>query len=335
MWDPGQYRRFGDERSRPFFDLVGRIGADQPNLVADLGCGPGELTATLAERWPRARVTGVDSSPAMIETARSEIAEGEAAGGERAGSERAEGETAMIEAAGGERAGSERAEGKRAMIETAGGERSGGERARTETAGGETLGGETLRGGPGPGGRARGRLSFELGDVTEWAPEAPVDVLVANAVLQWLPRQLDVLARWAGLLADGGWLAVQAPGNFDQPGHVIMREIAASARWAPLLDGVVLNRQAADPGDYLDKLAAAGCRVDAWETTYLHVLPGGNPVLEWYKGTGLRPVIDALSPDLAEEFLAEYGARVRAAYPARPYGTVLPFRRVFVVARRP
>src|ERR1700729_2916485 len=210
MWDPGQYRRFGDERARPFFELVGRIGAGQPNLVADLGCGPGELTATLAERWPGARVTGVDSSPAMIEAAQ-------------------------------------------------------GERAANEAA---------------PDGRARGRLSFELGDVTEWAPQAPADVLVANAVLQWLPHQLDVLARWAGLLADGGWLAVQAPGNFGQPGHVIMRELAASGRWRPLLDGMVLNRQAASPADYLDRLAGAGCRVDAWETTYLHVLPGSNPVLE-------------------------------------------------------
>jgi trans-aconitate 2-methyltransferase len=254
MWDPAQYRRFGDERSRPFFELVGRVGAERPRLVADLGCGPGELTATLAGRWPEASVVGVDSSTAMIEAAR--------------------------------------------------------------------------------GGPPHPRLSFELGDVAGWAPAAPVDVLVANAVLQWLPGQLDVLARWAGLLAAGGWLAVQAPGNFDQPGHAIMRELARSERWRPLLDGVVLNRQASDPADYLDRLAAAGCQVDVWETTYLHVLPGDNPVLEWYKGTGLRPVIDALPPGLAAEFLAEYGARVRAAYPAKPYGTVLPFRRVFVVARR-
>jgi trans-aconitate 2-methyltransferase len=254
MWDPAQYRRFGDERARPFFELVGRVGAEHPRFVADLGCGPGELTATLADRWPGARVVGVDSSAAMIEAARE--------------------------------------------------------------------------------GRSPGRLSFELGDVAEWEPDAPADVLVANAVLQWLPRPLDVLARWAGLLAAGGWLAVQAPGNFDQPGHAIMRELAASPRWRPLLGDVVLNRQADDPAVYLDRLAAAGCRVDAWETTYLHVLPGGNPVLEWYKGTGLRPVLDALDPGLAEEFTAQYGARVSAAYPARPYGTVLPFRRVFVVAQR-
>jgi trans-aconitate 2-methyltransferase len=254
-WDPQQYRRFGGERSRPFFDLLARVGAEQPRLVADLGCGPGELTATLAQRWPGATVLGVDSSPAMIETAQA----GQPAGG---------------------------------------------------------------------------RLSFQLGDATSWAPDGPLDVLVANAVLQWLPGQLQVLARWAGLLAPGGWLAVQAPGNFDQPGHVIMRELAATARWRTQLDGVVLNRQAGDPADWLGLLAGAGCEADAWETTYLHVLPGDDPVLEWYKGTGLRPVIDALPPGQAAEFIAEYGGRLREAYPARPYGTVLPFRRVFVVARR-
>jgi trans-aconitate 2-methyltransferase len=275
MWDPDQYRRFGDERARPFFELVARVGAERPRLVADLGCGPGELTATLAERWPEATVVGVDSSTAMIEAAKQARPAAEQAPPAAKGSKPAAGE-----------------------------------------------------GQPCP------RLCFELGDVTDWAPAAPADVLVSNAVLQWLPDQLDVLARWAGLLAEGGWLAVQAPGNFDQPGHVIMRELAASARWRPLLDGVVLNRQARDPADYLDRLAAAGCRADAWETTYLHVLPGDNPVLEWYKGTGLRPVIDALPPDQAAGFVAEYGALVRAAYPARPYGTVLPFRRVFVVARR-
>jgi trans-aconitate 2-methyltransferase len=113
-----------------------------------------------------------------------------------------------------------------------------------------------------------------------------------------------------------------------------MRELAGSPRWRPLLGGVTLNRQATDAEQYLDVLATAGCVPDAWETTYLHVLDGDNPVLEWYKGTGLRPVIDALPPDLADEFVAEYGARIRGAYPPRSYGTVLPFRRVFAVGRR-
>ena len=159
-------------------------------------------------------------------------------------------------------------------------------------------------------------------------------MIVSNAVLQWVPDQLDVLARWPGMLAPGGWLAFQVPGNFDQPSHQILSELASSPRWHPLLRDVELNRQAAQPAEYLDLLARAGCDVDAWETTYLHVLPGADPVLDWYKGTGLRPVLAALAAGLAGEFLAEYGARAREAYPAAPYGTVLPFRRVFVVAAR-
>jgi trans-aconitate 2-methyltransferase len=256
MWDPDQYQRFGDERSRPFFDLVGRVAAEAPSVVMDLGCGPGTLTAALARRWPSAEVRGIDSSAEMIEAAQA------------------------LPAASGS------------------------------------------------------RLSFALGDVRDWKPDGSVDVIVSNAVLQWVPGYLDVLARWAGFLPSGGWLAVQVPGNYDQPSHAALRELAGSDRWRPLLAGVQLNRQAADPAEYLGLLAGSGFEVDAWETTYLHVLHGDDPVVDWYRGTGLRPVLAALQPAEAEAFLAEYRARMLAAYPAAGFGTVFPFRRVFVVAVR-
>jgi trans-aconitate 2-methyltransferase len=258
MWDPGQYLRFADERSRPFFDLLGRVAAERPGLVVDLGCGPGQLTATLADRWPEAEVQGIDSAPEMIEAASRLLRE--------------------------------------------------------------------------PG--VSPRLSFRLGDLRDWRPDRPVDVIVSNAVLQWVPDVAPLLVRWTGLLAPDGFLAFQVPGNYDQPSHVILRELAASDRWRPLLAGVGWGRQAADPAAYVDLLARAGCEVDAWETTYVHVLRGADPVLDWYKGSGLRPVLAALPADPAADFLAAYGARVRDAYPAAPYGTVFPFRRVFVVARR-
>ena len=255
MWDPGQYLRYAGERGRPFFDLVARVGADDPGFVADLGCGPGNLTAALTGRWPAAEILGVDNSPEMIAAAQDEA-------------------------------------------------------------------------------RKHDRLSFALGDISDWRPGRTVDVLLSNAALQWVPGHLDVVRRWPGLLAPGGWLAFQLPGNFDQPTHAILASLATSQRWRGLLKGVQLNRQAGDPAQYLDLLARTGCSVDAWETTYLHVLQGEDPVTDWYSGTGMRPVLSALDAEQAAEFVAEYSARARAAYPAAEYGTVLPFRRIFVVAHR-
>jgi trans-aconitate 2-methyltransferase len=116
--------------------------------------------------------------------------------------------------------------------------------------------------------------------------------------------------------------------------HALLRELATSPRWRDLLAGVELNRQAGSPAVYLDLLARLGLSVDAWETTYLHVLPGPDPVTEWYKGTGMRPVLAILGLADAAAFVAEYSERIRPIYPAADYGTVLPFRRVFVVARK-
>ena len=182
---------------------------------------------------------------------------------------------------------------------------------------------------------AAARLRFAIGDVREWSPRQPVDVIVSNAVLQWVPGHMDLLPRWASALAEGGTLAFQLPGNFDQPTHAILRQLVVSSRWRPRLTGVALNRQSADPAEYLGVLAPLGLEVDAWETTYLHVLTGPDPVTEWYKGSGLRPVLAALDQAEAAQFVAAYRERILQAYPAADYGTVLPFRRVFVVARKP
>jgi trans-aconitate 2-methyltransferase len=191
--------------------------------------------------------------------------------------------------------------------------------------------------GPGPGADrepGRPRLSFELGDIAGWRPARPPDVIVCNAVLQWVAGHDELLTCWAGLLAPDGWLAFQLPGNFDQPSHAIVQELAASPRWRGLLAGAELNQQAGDPAGYVDLLARPGYRVDAWETTYLHILPGDNPVLDWTRGTTLRPVLAALDAEQAAGFLREYGERLRAAYPPRPFGTLFPFRRVFTVVHR-
>jgi trans-aconitate 2-methyltransferase len=256
-WDPAGYLRFGDERARPFTDLLARVAAREPRTVVDLGCGEGALTASLAQRWPGARVTGVDSSPEMLAAAAAHA--------------------------------------------------------------------------------VPGRVTFTHGDAQGWQPDEPVDVLVTNAVLHWVPEHPDLLRRWAGELAPGGELAVQVPGNFRAPTHALLTELCRSPRWSARVAGLAPQPDAVlDPAGYLDVLTGAGLEADVWETTYLHVLRGADPVLGWVRSTVLRPVLAALDDAEVEDLTKAYAAALRAAYPERPDGTtVLPFRRVFAVGRRP
>ncbi|NEB75146.1 trans-aconitate 2-methyltransferase [Streptomyces sp. SID14478] len=263
-WDPQQYLRHADHRGRPYRDLLARVPAlpHQAPRIADLGCGPGNVTTLLAERWPDATITGYDNSPEMLERA-----------AEHAG----------------------------------------------PTAGG-------------------GRIDFAPADMTRWTPTETYDLIASNATLQWVPGHADAFPRWLDALAPGGTLAFQVPGNFAAPSHALMRELAASARWKDRLDGVLRRPSPVlEPAAYLERLADLGCTVDAWETTYLHLLQGADPVLDWVKGTGLRPVLTALADDPQERdaFVTAYRDLLREAYPATAHGTVLPFRRLFVVAAKP
>ncbi|WP_119727264.1 trans-aconitate 2-methyltransferase [Thermomonospora amylolytica] len=178
-------------------------------------------------------------------------------------------------------------------------------------------------------------VHFTVQDVRRWRPARPIDVIVSNAVLHWIPGHEDLLARWVDDLAPAGCLAFQVPGNHAAPSHTLLRELCDSPRWRDRLGGLLDPGPVRDAAGYLALLADLGCAVDAWETTYVQVLGGDDAVLEWVKGTTLRPVLAALDPGSARDFLAEYGAALRAAYPPGPHGTVFPFRRIFVVARRP
>lgn len=268
-WDPQRYLTYADERGRPFVELLARIRAEDPKRVVDLGCGPGNLTALLARRWPDATVEGVDSSPEMIERARRDV----------------------------------------------------------------------------PG------IDFRVGDLRGWAglgtpspggssgsTSARVDVLVSNAMLQWVPGHLDLLPDLVAAVSPGGVLACQVPGNFGEPSHTIRAELAAEPPYAAHTAGVA-TPDAHDAATYLHALTRLGCEVDAWETTYLHVLGGQgsaddpDPVFTWVSGTGARPTLQALPDELRSAFEAEFKRRLRAAYPDTGHGVVLPFRRVFVVAR--
>lgn len=185
--------------------------------------------------------------------------------------------------------------------------------------------------------RERG-LDARLGDVRDWRPELDTDVVVTNAVLQWVSGHTDLLRAWVAALPSGAWLAMQVPGNFGAPSHTLVRELAGSPEWGAELGPVVLREEDAvlEPRGYADLLADAGAEVDAWETTYVQRLAGEDPVLEWISGTALRPVRAALGDEAWQRFRGQLAPRLREAYPARSDGSMwFEFRRVFAVARVP
>lgn len=178
---------------------------------------------------------------------------------------------------------------------------------------------------------------FELGDIATWANPAPVDVILANASLQWVPDHQALMPALIDKLKIGGRLAVQMPDNLEEPAHVLMRETAANGPWAGVLANSANARTARQEVDwYYRLLRGAAAEVDIWRTTYYHVLAGGaSGIVEWFKGTGLRPFINPLDEAQRAAYLERYTAAVAKAYPALPDGSVLlAFPRLFFVARR-
>ena len=256
-WNPDQYLKFADERTRPCHDLAARVAVKQLRRVIDLGCGPGNSTQVLAERWPEARITGLDSSADMIAAAR------------------------------------------------------------------------------------KTQLSCEwiVSDAAAWAASAgeEFDLVFSNAAMQWLPDHAALFPKLLGRVAPGGALAIQMPANFDAPPHRLMREIAASPEWrAKFGEGKVREWHVHDEAFYYDVLSPLAVRVDFWLTDYVHVLPDVAGIVEWYKGTGMRPFLEALgSDDDRNRFTAEYLQRLGHYYKPQQDGRVLfPFRRIFLIAHQ-
>lgn len=255
VWDPGQYHKFGDHRLRPALELFERAmlatGNKSPREVYDLGCGAGEIARIMADRWPDARIIGLDSSSEMLVKAQ---------------------------------------------------------------AAGES------------------RVDWVEDDVRTWTASPKADLLYSNAMFQWVDGHPQVFPHLVEQLAPGGVLAVQMPLSFGQTSHRLLREVLENYG-TPELRKAVGRKWVEEPEWYYDLLKPITAFQDIWDVTYQQVLHGDDPVLEWVKGSALRPVLTALAPAEGEKFLAEYGAALRKAYPKRAGGeTLFPFQRLFIVA---
>jgi len=178
-------------------------------------------------------------------------------------------------------------------------------------------------------------IVWRRGDIVEWRPESAVDLIYSNAVLHWLDDHRRLFPRLMEALAPGGVLAVQMPRNHGAPSHVAMTEAARAGPWRDRLEPVLRTSPVAEPAVYYDSLAPRAARLEIWETAYLHVLDGDDPVVEWTRGSALRPLLAALDDDHRDAFLADYRARVARHYPRRADGrTLFPFKRLFLIAIR-
>lgn len=257
-WNSSQYLKFNAERTQPAIDLARRVALTTPTAVIDLGCGPGNSTAVVAERWPGAQVVGLDDSAAMLKTARAALPQAE----------------------------------------------------------------------------------WQEQDIAAWAAasgDAPrFDVVYSNAALQWVPAHATLLPRLMGRVAQGGALAFQVPANIDAPAHRCMRDLAASPAWRSHFAKLPREWHVEAPEWYYDRLAPLATRMDIWTTDYFHVLKSIDDLVEWYRGTGLRPWLEALPDDATRtRFLHEYRELVAKEFPVRADKRVLfPFHRLFVVAYR-
>lgn len=251
-WSASQYVKFEDERTRPARDLLAQVPLDSVRHAVDLGCGPGNSTELIVERFGAAGVSGLDSDLDMLRTARKRLPG-----------------TAFVEA-----------------------------------------------------------------DLAGWQPSEAADLLFANAVFQWLPNHLDIFDRLMDGLAPGGVLAVQMPDNLTEPTHLLMEETAHTGPWRAAFESKSVRRKPLPaPAVYYDRLIEKCSRIDIWHTAYNHPMAGAEAIVEWVKGTGLRPYLDHAGEAHREAFLADYLERVKQAYPPLANGKVLlRFPRLFMVA---
>lgn len=252
-WNTELYLQFANERTQPSLDLIARIHS-HPTRIIDLGCGPGNSTAMLRQRWPQADITGLDSSPEMIAAAS----------------------------------------------------------------------------------KAYPTEKWVLADAATWVADTPFDLVFSNAALHWLPDHARLFPHLFAQVAPNGVLAIQIPAHDQSPLRQVALEVANDPAWSHCMDAARRALTRETPSFYYDVLQPLATRLDIWETQYYHVMENPQSIVNWFRGTGLRPFLASLENEAQkqrfEQMLLDGYTR---AYPPQQDGRILfPFRRLFIVAYR-
>lgn len=178
-------------------------------------------------------------------------------------------------------------------------------------------------------------IDWEAGDISTWRPEHPADLIFSNAALHWVSGHEALFSGLMSGVAPGGIFAVQMPRNFGARSHTSMAEAAKAGPWRQTLEPLLRLAPVEVPSFYINLLSPMAAELDVWETEYMQVLSGDNPVKEWTKGTWLRTLLNVLDEPERSEFESTYAELVAKAYPKQPDGTtIFPFKRLFIVARK-
>ena len=251
-WSANQYTKFIKERTQPAIDLANKITISNPHNIIDIGCGPGNSTRVLADKFKDAYIVGADNSQNMLDKAKSQNPD----------------------------------------------------------------------------------LNFMMFDASKDFTDIKerFDVVFSNACIQWIPNHRELIKNMMGILNDGGVLAVQTPMNYKEPIHRIIEELVCSDKWKKYFPNprAFYNLK---PEEYFDLLSKISSDFTIWETVYCHRMPSHESIMEWYKGTGLRPYLNELSEYDAEEFEREVYNEVVKAYPIQSNGEIIfRFPRFFFTA---
>ena len=178
------------------------------------------------------------------------------------------------------------------------------------------------------------QIAFHVGDLTRYLPDSDTDVIFSNAVFQWVPDHLGEMQRIAHAMKPGSVFAVQMPDNMAEATHTSMLAIARTDRFRAKIGGKGREPLPA-VAEYYNAFSGFVSQIDIWHTIYNHPLKSVSAIIEWVKGTGLKPFIDPLDADDKAAFLCAYEQLLAEKYPVMNDGRVLlRFPRLFIVLRK-